>query len=182
MSYDFSFERKNAVILISCVLLIAVLLVVAGFLLGIRSTSSNASTSNQRPVPPLQAPTVEKPSSPSPSPPSPLDVSSSTPLPASAALQIEKPSPDHSHKSHPSPQFSLQIGAFHSKQNAEARVKILKDQGVAATIMSIRDALGTTWFAVRTGAYSDLPSATKAAQAMSAATSEYVIVRPAQSL
>ncbi|RZU29767.1 SPOR domain-containing protein [Edaphobacter modestus] len=181
MSYDFSFEKKNAVILTSCVLLIAVLLVLAGFLLGIRSSSSNASASKPQPVPPVQARSVEKPN-PLPSPPTPLDVSPSEPLPASAPLQIEKPSPDHSHKSHPSPQFSLQIGAFRSKQNAEARVKILKDQGVAATIMSIRDALGTTWFAVRTGAYSDLPSATKAAQAMSATTNEFVIVRPAQSL
>jgi hypothetical protein len=42
--------------------------------------------------------------------------------------------------------------------------------------------VGGTWFAVRAGTYPDLPSATKAARAMSATTSDLVIVRPAQSL
>jgi cell division protein FtsN len=96
-------------------------------------------------------------------------------------LPADEPSPTLNRESHPPPQFSLQIGAFHSKGNAEARVKALKERGVSATIMSTKDAAGATWFAVRVGTYSDLPSATKAARAMSAATSEFVIVRPAQS-
>jgi cell division protein FtsN len=169
MSYDFSFEKKNTVLLAACILLIAMLLVSAGYLLGTQHSSPHASISKPEPVLPILAPTVEKPVIPPPAPAKPLDVS---PEPSSAPNR----------KSHPPPQFSLQIGAFHSKGNAEARVKALKELGVAATIMNAKDAAGAPWFAVRAGTYSDLPSATKAARAMSAATSEFVIVRPAQSL
>jgi cell division protein FtsN len=183
MSYDFSFEKKNAALFAACVLLIAMLLVSAGYLLGIRRNSTSPSASRPEPIHPVQLPIVEKPSIP---PPPTLPKLAASPEASSTAsaptLQTDEPSLDSSHKSHLSPQFSLQIGAFHSKGNAEAKVKTLKDQGIAATIMSTKDAVGTTWFAVRVGTYSDLPSATKAAQAMSAATSEFVIVRPAQSL
>jgi cell division protein FtsN len=181
MSYDFSFEKKNTVLLAACILLIAMLLVSAGYLLGIQHSSPHASISKPELVLPVPPPAVEKPVIPTP-PAKPLEVS---PEPSSAAnagdLPADEPSPAPNRKSHP-PQFSLQIGAFHSKGNAEARVKALKEHGVAATIMSAKDAAGATWFAVRAGTYSDLPSATKAARAMSAATSEFVIVRPAQSL
>jgi cell division protein FtsN len=183
MSYNFSFEKKNVVLLTACILLIAMLLVSAGYLLGIQHSSPHASISKPEPVLPVLPPAVEKSAMPTPPPAKPLDVS---PEPSSAAsagdLSADEPSPAPSRKSHPSPQFSLQIGAFHSKGNAEARVKILKEHGVAATIMSTKDAAGATWFAVRAGTYSDLPSATKAARAMSAAISEFVIVRPTQSL
>jgi cell division protein FtsN len=183
MSYDFSFEKKNTVLLTACILLIAMLLVSAGYLLGIQHSSPHASISKPEPVLPVLPPAVEKPVIPPPAPAKPLDVN---PEPSSAViagdLPADEPSPAPNRKSHPPPQFSLQIGAFHSKGNAEARVKALKELGVAATIMNAKDAAGATWFAVRAGTYSDLPSATKAARAMSAATSEFVIVRPAQSL
>jgi cell division protein FtsN len=183
MSYDFSFEKKNAVLLAACILLIAMLLVSAGYLLGIQHSSPLTSISKPELVLPVPPPTEEKPVIAPAAPAKPLDVS---PEPSSAAsagdLPADEPSPAPSRKSHPSPQFSLQIGAFHSKGNAEARVKTLKEHGVAATIMSAKDAAGATWFAVRAGTYSDLPSATKAARAMSAATSEFVVVRLAQSL
>jgi cell division protein FtsN len=183
MSYDFSFEKKNTVLLTACILLIAMLLVSAGYLLGIQHSSPHASISKPEPVLPVLPPAVEKPVIPPPAPAKPLDVN---PEPSSAAsagdLPADEPSPALRPKSHLPPQFSLQIGAFHSKGNAEQRVKALKEHGVAATIMDAKDPAGATWFAVRAGTYSDLPSATKAARAMSAATSEFVIVRPAQSL
>jgi cell division protein FtsN len=182
MSYDFSFEKKNTVLLVTCILLIAILLLSAGYLLGIQHSSPHASISRPEPVLPVLAPTVEKPVIPPAAPAKLLNVS---PEPSSAGnagdLEADEPSPAPNRKSHRQPQFSLQIGAFHSKGNAEAKVKALKEHGVAATIMSTKDAAGTPWFAVRAGTYSDLPSATKAARAMSAATSEFVIVRPAQS-
>jgi septal ring-binding cell division protein DamX len=183
MSYDFSFEKKNTVLLAACILLIAMLLISAGYLLGIQHSSPHASISKPEPVLPILAPAVEKPVIRPAAPAKLLEVS---PEPSSAAnagdLQADEPSPAPNHKSHPEPQFSLQIGAFHSKGNAEARVKALKEHGVAATIMSTKDAAGAPWFTVRAGTYFDLPSATKAARAMSAATSEFVIVRPGQSL
>jgi cell division protein FtsN len=183
MSYDFSFEKKNVVLLTACILLIAMLLVSAGYLLGIQRSSPHASISKPEPVRPVLPAVVETPIIPTPAPTKPLDVSSEPASAASAGdLPADEPSPAPNRKSHPPAQFSLQIGAFHSKGNAEARVKALKEHGVAATIMNTKDTSGTTWFAVRAGTYSDLPSATKAAQTMSAATSEFVIVRPAQSL
>jgi cell division protein FtsN len=182
MSYDFSFEKKNTVLLTACIFLIAMLLVSAGYLLGIQHSSPHASISKPEPVLPMLPPTVEKPVIPPPAPAKPLDVHPERSSAASAGdLPADEPSAPY-RKSHPPPQFSLQIGAFHSKGNAEARVKALKEHGVAATIMNTKDAAGATWFAVRAGTYSDLPSATKAARAMRAATSEFVIVRPAQSL
>jgi cell division protein FtsN len=181
MSYDFSFEKKNTVLLTACILLIAMLLVSAGYLLGIQHSSPHASISKPEPVLPVLPATVETPVIPTPA--KQLDVSSKPSSTASAVnLPADEPSPSSNRRSHPPPQFSLQIGAFQSKGNAEARVKALKEHGVAATIMNTKDAAGTTWFAVRAGTYSDLPSATEAAQTMSAATSEFVIVRPAQSL
>jgi septal ring-binding cell division protein DamX len=181
MSYDFSFEKKNTVLLAACILLIAMLLVSAGYLLGIQHSSPHASISKPELVLPVPPPAVEKSVIPTP-PAKPLDVSpDSSSAVIAGDLPTDEPSPAPSHKSHPPPQFSLQIGAFHSKGNAEARVKALKEHGVVATILNTKDAAGATWFAVRAGTYFDLPSATNAARAMSAATSEFVIVRPAQS-
>jgi cell division protein FtsN len=180
MSYDFSFEKKNAVLLAACVFVIAMLLVWAGYLLGIQHIAPQASISKPEP-PHLLQPTMEKPVS---VPSSPAELIDIDPVPVTNAGDVsnKRPSPTANSKSPSAPQFSLQIGAFHSKANAEARVKALKNQGVLATIMNTRDAAGLTWFAVRAGTYLDLPSATKAARAMSAATSDFVIVRPAQSL
>jgi cell division protein FtsN len=182
MSYDFSFEKKNAVLLAACVFVIAILLVWAGYLLGIQHIAPQASIPNPEPAP-LLPPAMEKPVSPPPSPAKSIDLGTE-PVPVASASYVsnEQPAPALNRKSPSSPQFSLQIGAFHSKANAEARVKTLKDQGVSATIMNTTDAAGITWFAVRAGTYPDLPSATKAARAMSAATNDFVIVRPAQSL
>lgn len=182
MSYDFSFEKKNAVLLAACVSVIAMLLVWAGYLLGIQHIAPQASIPKPEPAPLLQ-PTMEKPVSPPPAPAKSIDVGTDpVTIPSAGDVSNEQPSPALNRKSPSSPQFSLQIGAFHSKANAEARVKTLKDQGVSATILNATDAAGITWFAVRAGTYPDLSSATKAARAMSATTSDFVIVRPAQSL
>jgi septal ring-binding cell division protein DamX len=179
MSYDFSFEKKNAVLLAACVFVIAMLLVWAGYLLGIQHIAPQASIPTPEPSPLL----MEKPVSPPPAATKSIDISTEpVPVASPANVSNEQPAPAHNRKSSSTPQFSLQIGAFHSKANAEARVKTLKDQGVSATIMNKTDDAGITWFAVRAGTYPDLPSATKAARAMSAATSDFVIVRPAQSL
>lgn len=182
MSYDFSFGKKNAVLLAACVCVIAMLLVWAGYLLGIQHIATQASIPKPEPTPLLQ-PTTEKPVSPPPAPAKSIDVGTDpVPVASSGGVSNEQPSPALNRTSPSSPQFSLQIGAFHSKANAEARVKTLKDQGVSATILNTTDAAGITWFAVRAGTYTDLPSATKAARTMSATTSDFVIVRPAQSL
>ena len=182
MSYDFSFEKKYAVLLAACVFVIAMLLVWAGYLLGVQHIAPQASIPKPESAPLLQ-PTTEKLVSPPPAPAKSTDVGTEPATVAGTSdVSNEQPPPALNRKSPSSPQFSLQIGAFHSKANAEARVKTLKDQGVSAMILNSTDAAGITWFAVRTGIYSDLPSATKAARAMSAATSDFVIVRPTQSL
>ena len=78
--------------------------------------------------------------------------------------------------------YELQFGIFDEKPGAEARIKSLKESSVTAELFTASDAAGITHFAVRTGSYPDLISATKAAQALTTQTGEFIVVRPADRL
>lgn len=78
--------------------------------------------------------------------------------------------------------YELQFGIFDEKPGAEAKIKSLKESSVAAELFTASDAAGITHFAVRTGSYPDLISATKAAAALTTQTGEFIVVRPADRL
>ena len=205
--YNFSFDKKSAILLAVCSLVLAALLVSVGYLIGISGSASTAEkpadppgaisalppagvtppadTTPPAPVaaPPAAAakpdagPASVDPAAPTPGEPAKPDSPASPPAPADAA-----PDPAEGSKpavAKPAGRYSLQFESSQDRAAALAKIKQLKAESVVATLFTAQDQSGQTLFAVRTGAYPDLVSASKAADALAAQTGEFVIVRPA---
>ncbi len=196
MSYNFSFDRKSAVLLCGCTIALAALLVSAGFLLGVKygqgpppavafpaqpapSVSAPAALPSPPPAPTVSAPALLPPLPPaapvkasedqSPEPAAPAPVHDRTP-------QADAPDPAAK------PHYMLQLGAYQSRAEALAKQKELKEQVPGTTIFAGHDSAGETWYAVRSGDYDDLISASKAARDLRGKTAEVVLVRPSNRL
>jgi septal ring-binding cell division protein DamX len=160
MSYDLSFDKRSAVLLGACGALIAILLVAAGVLIGIRHPS---------------------PALPTPAPNRNPDRTSS-PIPSTAPAAIVEPQLPSAplSKSPTQDNFVLQFGAFKDQANAQARVKALKEKSVTAAVFPIQDSAGRTFYTVRSGSYANASDAAAAARDLQRSTQEQVIIRPSQ--
>ncbi|HWZ43292.1 MAG TPA: SPOR domain-containing protein [Candidatus Saccharimonadales bacterium] len=81
--------------------------------------------------------------------------------------------------SEPANDFSLQIGAFRSQENAARLRDDLKARGYAVFLLRTVDARGTEWHTVRMGHYHDMAEASSKAADFSGETQMVAVVRAA---
>jgi septal ring-binding cell division protein DamX len=161
MSYDLSFDKKNAVTLAVLCSVAAILLVAAGYLIGVLH-SEPSSVRLLNPSKPSSSPPTQSPSPGNATNPTPPKPNSGSPATAG-----------------PNQLFALQLGAFKSSENANAEVKALKEKGVIANVLPLQDAVGHTWYAVRYGSYATTADAAQAAAELRTHTDEVPLIRPA---
>jgi septal ring-binding cell division protein DamX len=191
MNYDLSFDRKTAILLATCTAAAAVLLVVAGFLLGVQHQRAAITTSVVSAKTPHAAaaeklqpsvPTTPTPvatSTPSPIEPPEVPGSSSNVQPDPISIPASK---SRSAEIPPVKGYILQFGAFREEANAEAIIKQLKEKNVSADIFPRKDSAGATWYTVRFGNYPTLSAASSAAASLRAATQQSILIRPSNTL
>jgi septal ring-binding cell division protein DamX len=190
MKYDLSFNRKTAALLAICTAAAALLLIVAGFLLGFQHQRATSVESAKMP----HVPAAEKLESPMPTASTLLATSTPPPIkalespgnystarPDSLPLSIST-SKDRSAVMPPVKGYILQFGAFREEVNAETTIKRLKDKNVNADIFPKNDSAGTTWYTVRFGNYPTLSAASSAAVSLRAATQQSILIRPSDTL
>jgi DedD protein len=178
MSYDLSFDKRSATLLAACGAAIALLLVAAGVLIGIRHNPAPIESAPSIPaaVPtPAAARDQAQTSGAAPKPSAPVAPSPFvTPAIPPASASDARPAA--------SPDFTLQLGAFKEQANAQGKVKDLKEKGVTANVVSVQDIAGVTWYAVRSGSYANVSEASAAARDLRRSSQEQVIVRPSDHL
>jgi len=81
--------------------------------------------------------------------------------------------------SEPATDFSLQLGAFRSQENATRLRDDLKARGYAVFLLRTVDARGTEWHTVRMGHYHDMAEASSKAADFSGETQMVAVVRAA---
>jgi cell division protein FtsN len=193
MKYDLSFERKTAALLAICTAVAAILLVVAGFLLGVqhqRATNITSVVSEKMP----HTPSAEKrqPSTPTALtlPVTPLPATK-PPLASSSDSSRTQPEPlpilisTSQSKNTKMPRvkgYTLQFGAFREEANAETAIKQLKEKSVNADVFPKKDSAGSTWYSVRFGNYPTLSAASSAAASLRTVTKQSILIRPSDTL
>jgi cell division protein FtsN len=191
MKYDLSFDNKSVTLLAICIIATALLLVTAGFLLGVQSRSAAAPPPNapsaktpavspvDHPQAPMQQPTVDAASTstvPAVKPTTTVDTSSSV---RSVAPGVSTISPEHAVSEVMATKgYTLQFGAFREESNAEVLIKRLKDKNVQAGIARFNDVTGMTWYTVRFGNYSTLSEASAAAVPLRISAQQSILIRP----
>ncbi len=161
MSYEFSFDKRTALIVFGCLFLSGALLVFAGFLVGAGSQSAaDTKSALARNVVASNVIGVQKNSTQQ-------DSVSSENSGNPQTLQVA-PGPRN---------FCLQYGSFQDKKNAESLIKTLKKNGISATVFVFVDEDAKTWYAVRSGIYSSIDAAAKSASEIKKKTSMSVLVR-----
>ncbi len=78
--------------------------------------------------------------------------------------------------------FSVQVGAFSSRNNAERLTNILSEKGYPASMLPLLDCISRPWFTVRIGTYSSLPEAKERAISFTEKEQMLATVRPVDSL
>lgn len=161
MPYEFSFDKRSALIVSGCLLLSGALLVFAGFLVGVGSQSA-AGTKSSLPVTAVQTSVSS------------VQKSSTLQHPVSSE-KLENSIP--SSVSASSRNFCLQYGSFQEKKNAESLIKTLKKDGIAASASVFVDENAKNWYVVRSGNYSSVDAAAKSASEIKKKTNMSVLVR-----
>jgi len=80
------------------------------------------------------------------------------------------------------PAFSVQVGAFVSRNNAERLAAMLREKGYPAIILPMIDYYERSWYSVRLGSYSSFEEARKEAAAFSELEKLTATVRPVDAL
>lgn len=191
MNYDLSFDRKTAILLAICTAAAAVLLVVAGFLLGVQHQRAAITTSVVSAKTPHAA-AAEKLQPSVPTAPTPVATSTPSPIeppevPGGSSNVQSDPisipaSKSRSAEMSPIKGYILQFGAFREEANAEAIIKQLKEKNVNADIFPRKDSAGTTWYTVRFGNYPTLSAASSAAESLRVTTQQSILIRPSNKL
>lgn len=78
--------------------------------------------------------------------------------------------------------FSVQVGAFHSRNNAEKLTSLLIEKGYLASMLPMLDYNNRLWYAVRIGSYPTQPEAKEKAISFSEKEQMMATVRPVDSL
>jgi cell division septation protein DedD len=205
MSYDFSFDKKSGLLIVVGCVAIGLLLFFAGFIVGLDSGKSQlVATQNKREVPsaPEKESTAsisektdvakqEPPSTAVSEKPAP-EKSKEPPAPSSAEnkssepQQDSKPSPkqddaknkDDKDKDKDKAEFSLQLGAFQTEDNALKLRDSLKSKGYPVFLFRVLDSNGHLWHTVRMGQYADMKAASQAAAKMTGKEQISAWVRP----
>jgi cell division septation protein DedD len=196
MSYDFSFDKKTAVLMAIGCIVTGVLLFLAGFIVGIDRTSGQAEAAakqppasgvqikpaaqdmGQPPLPPLQKPSPEKRNQTS----SPASAAEGSQTPASQAktesTQATADSKAKGDEAKEQSGFSLQLGAFQAEDNALKLRDNMKSKGYPVFLFRALDADGHVWHTVRMGHYPDMKRASQAAASFSSKEQISAWVRP----
>ncbi len=78
--------------------------------------------------------------------------------------------------------FSVQVGAFVSRNNAERLTSLLVEKGYPASMLPMLDCINKPWYTVRIGSYSSLPEARESAISFTEKEQMMATVRPVDSL
>jgi cell division septation protein DedD len=198
MSYDFSFDKKSAFLIVGGCVVIGILLFFAGFIVGWDRSAYQAqrqlakdNASRPATISPFLQAAQDKTGNRelSKSPPDsgqekPLSTQLAKPIPLtspSAASQAASNQEDSAASSDTSA-FSLQFGAFQSQENAARLRTALKTKGYSVFVFDTLDAGGHVWHAVRMGHFPDLQKASAAAAVFAKKEKIPVSVRPGNEL
>jgi cell division septation protein DedD len=207
MSYDFSFDKKSVLLIVLGCAAVGLLLFFAGFIVGLdRGKSQLVAPQNKREIPsvPEKESTAsasektdvaqQEPSSTAVSEKPAPEKSKEPPAPGSAENKSSEPQQD----SKPSPkqddakdkddkdkdkdkektEFSLQLGAFQTEDNALKLRDSLKSKGYPVFLFRVLDSNGHLWHTVRMGQYADMKAASQAAAKMTGKEQISAWVRP----
>lgn len=212
MTYDFALDKKAVISLIAGAVAIAVLLFVAGLIVGrqwhgtdavaVASAAENERAAlptepvlNEEPAAPPAAPQKAKPSLVLPKPAGEAPAEQGAPAgPAAAPGNVPPPqviseaetqSADQSAaNSQPaeSDYVTVQVGVFLDDKEAGRLLQQMESKGYRPTFFSGRDAESRQWYAVRIGVYSDKQQAAHAAANFTKQEKRKAVVRPVESL
>ena len=195
MSYDFSFDKKSAILVVVGCLAIGALLFFAGYIVGLdrgQSQTVQANFTSQNGQPSKSKHAAEE-----------KDASASTEKPASAAAPKtapkeaqpstaanaadSKPTAGAGDKAQPAKDaaadkdkdtFSLQLGAFQTEANAQKLRDNFRAKGYPVFLFRVQDSNGNLWNTVRMGHYADMKEASHAAAKMTSKEQVSAWVRP----
>jgi cell division septation protein DedD len=198
MNYNFSFDKKSAILVLVGCMTIGVLLFLAGYILGLargqsqtvvqaNSVSQNGQTptsKQQQPAAETVAPASAEKSSPAPAlketPKDPQESANANATDKKSSEAAGEPSqsakaaaPDKDKST-----FSLQLGAFQTEANALKLRNNLRAKGYPVFLFRVQDANGNVWNTVRMGHYADMKEASHAAAQMTGKEQISAWVRP----
>jgi cell division septation protein DedD len=206
MTYDLALDKKAIISLIAGSVVIAVLLFVAGLIVGRQwpgtdSTAiASAKADNERATVPTEPVLNEEAATPPAAPQKPKLVLPKPAEPAAPTAPVAAPG------SVPPPQViseaetenadqsavgaqpaepdyvTVQVGVFLDEKEAGRLLQQMENKGYRPTFFSGRDAESRQWYAVRIGVYSDRQQATNAAANFTKQEKMKAIVRPVESL
>jgi cell division septation protein DedD len=194
MAYDYSFDKKTVLLILAGCISVGVLLFVAGLIIGFDRGASQARVQLGKDIPAKEmkvevpkpkeavaAPAKEAaPAAPSAkqeageakaAPPE-----KSAPQPAAQPVPAAAPAADAGNE------FSVQLGAFESAENALKLCDKVKARGYAAFVLDVQDSAGRQWHAVRMGHFKKLETAARAAVAFTGKEKIPAFVRPGNEL
>ena len=211
MTYDFALDKKAVISLIAGSVVIAVLLFVAGLIVGrqwlgtdsiaVASAAENEHAAlptepvlNEEPAAHPVAPKA-KPALPSPKqageipaeqgvPTAPVAVPGNVPPPQ----VVSEAQPENGDQSAANTQpteadyVTVQVGVFLDEKEAGRLLQQMENKGYRPTFFSGRDAESRQWYAVRIGVYSDKQQAANAAANFTKQERLKAVVRPVESL
>jgi septal ring-binding cell division protein DamX len=210
MNYEFALDKKALVSLIAGSVAIAVLLFLAGWIVGRQWTgvasaeAASMTTDDERALPKepvlregVSAPNSDTPKSAKPKvplpsqPPAPPTAEAAQPAaaPLVTDAQVTIISEDDAGAANKEteaaaePQYvTVQVGVFLDEKDASHLLKQMEQKGYAPTFFSGRDAEARQWYAVRVGTYTDKQQASNAAANLTKQENIRAVVRPLHSL
>jgi cell division septation protein DedD len=195
MSYDFLFDKKSAILIVTGCVAVGLLLFFAGYIVGLdrgqnqptvqaSHVPQNGRAAKNEPEKELTPVVTEKTAAPpektvrekgpGPSAANVLENKSSE-APADAKLSSAK---EGDAKDKDKTTFSLQLGAFQTEENALKLRDNLKSKGYPVFLFRVPDEEGHLWHMVRMGHYADKKEATKEAAKMTGKEQISAWVRP----
>ena len=211
MNYEFALDKKALVSLIAGSVVIAVLLFLAGWIVGrqwtvVASAEAASMTTNderaalpREPVlhddttapnsdtPKIAKPKVQLPSQPPATTTAEAAQAAAAPLVTDGQVTIisedDAGAANKETEAAAEPQFvTVQVGVFLDEKDASHLLKQMEQKGYAPTFFSGRDAEARQWYAVRVGTYTDKQQASNAAANLTKQEKVKAVVRPLHSL
>ena len=212
MNYEFALDKKALISLIAGSVLIAVLLFLAGLIVGrqwtvvVSAEAASKSTDEERAALPKEpvlheedasAPNTGTPRSIKPKVTAPQEPAAAATQASAAATQppASQPAGDvriiestdnaagQPDEAATEPEYvTVQVGVFLDQKEASHLLQQIEARGYAPTFFSGRDAEARQWYAVRIGVYSDKQQATNAAANFTKQEKLKAVVRPLEAL
>jgi len=204
MTYDFALDKKAVISLIAGSVAIAVLLFVAGLIVGRQwpGTDSVAvahAAENERAALPSEPVLNEEPAAPQKAKPALVLPKQATETPVEPSAEpapvvvpgkisppqvISEAEPENAANTQPaeSDYVTVQVGVFLDDKEAGRLLQQMESKGYRPTFFYGRDAESRQWYAVRIGVYSDKQQAANAAANFTKQEKLKAVVRPVESL